>query len=281
MLQVCILLPLTLLSCSYAYYIPSANCFGIQTLKKSANVITEGVPADVVSAKSVTKEIMSFFAQQSSDIKFEQSFKKRLMSDDAKKHIDGLHVVTILFQSARTKRQAKNILPISFMLEKLSEWDRIWSERDISTFVYGIRSLECIEKIDGELIKFGSKKILESPVQLSSRAIGNALYGLQEITSDTSGAIELCAALATKISLFNGDLNGQDIGIGLYGLQGMSADSPEVRRLVAVLAEKISKSESELDAQALSNALYGLQVLLILLLLFLKLLYFFYYCFIY
>jgi hypothetical protein len=95
---------------------------------------------------------------------------------------------------------------------------------------------------------------------ISCLAIGNALYGLALITSDTEGAAELCAALAAKIEEFDGELNGQDIGIGMYGLQGMSSGVAEVRRLVAAVAAKIRQSEIELDAQALGNTLYGLQV---------------------
>jgi len=87
------------------------------------------------------------------------------------------------------------------------------------------------------------------------------LFRSQDITSDTNGAPELCAALASKIQSFAGDLNGQDIGIGLYGLQGMSSDIPEVRALVSALADKVQSSETELDSQALGNALYGLQSL--------------------
>jgi hypothetical protein len=51
-------------------------------------------------------------------------------------------------------------------------WNRVWTERDISTFVYGIRALECLEKVDIELLKLGAKKISKSPAKLSSRSIG-------------------------------------------------------------------------------------------------------------
>lgn len=223
-------------------------------------------PAEVqiieeITPKTVTKEIMNYFAQSTTiDIKKDSLFGKRILEDKRKENLDGLHILTILFQSARTKRIVNNILPSDFMLETLKKWNPIWSERDISTFVYGVRALECLDPSDGELLKFGASKIMESTVQLSSRAIGNALYGLRCITSDTTGITEICAALSYKIDQFKGDLSGQDIGIGLFGLQGMSAEAPEVRKLVKSLAIKIAASESELDAQALSNALYGLQV---------------------
>ena len=213
-----------------------------------------------VTAKSVTNEIMRFFSENNKDVKHDMEFKVRLADENVRKNIDGLHVLTILFQSARQKRYAKNFLPIEFMIERLKAWDRTWSERDISTFVYGVRALEGFSKGDGELLRLGAEKIRSSPVKLSTRGIGNALYGLQDITSDAPGAKELCSALTKKVQEFDGDLSGQDIGIGIYGLQGMSADAPQVRGLIDALAEKIKASEAELDAQALGNALYGMQV---------------------
>ena len=95
-----------------------------------------------------------------------------------------MHILTILFQSARTKRKVKNILSIPILIERLRIWDKEWSERDISAFAYGIRSLEGLDATDSELIKLGATKISESSATVSSRAIGNALYGLQDFTSD-------------------------------------------------------------------------------------------------
>jgi len=215
-----------------------------------------------VSAKTVTKDIMNYFSQNNNivvDNKKDAQFGQQLLSNNIRDKIDGLHILTILFQSARTKRIATTIIPSSFMIDKLSQWNRTWSERDISTFVYGVHSLECVNPVDSKLLLLGASKIKETPVLISSRSIGNALYGLRSITSDTDGVRELCAALSSKIDQFNGDLSGQDIGIGLFGLQGMSAESEEVRSLINSIALKISSSESELDAQAMSNALYGLQ----------------------
>ncbi len=211
-----------------------------------------------VSGKTVTKEIMGFFGGVRS-AENDAKFKSRLLDRQVYSCLDGLHILTVLFQCARSKRLSKSLLSPAIMLEKLSKWSTVWSERDISTFVYGIKALEGISTEEGQLLLLGARKIKESSASLSSRSIGNALYGLQGITSTTIGAPELCEALAEKISKFEGDLNGQDIGIGMYGLQGMSSDCKQVRLIIQTLAYKINQSESELDAQALSNALYGLQ----------------------
>lgn len=220
---------------------------------------------NAISPKVVTNEIMGFFKNGSNGGKNTPpafNLQKYLTQPEVIENLDGAHVSIIMFQCARSRRYAKNLMSTSAMLEALKNWKKTnWSERDISTFVYGIRSLDNtgVDQNDGPLLKFAAQQIAVSDADLSSRSIGNALYGLQDITSDTEGANELCAALAKKIARFGGDLNGQDIGIGLYGLQGMTGQSPEVRNLVAVMAEKINLSDSELDAQAMSNALYGLQ----------------------
>jgi hypothetical protein len=96
-------------------------------------------------------------------------------------------------QSTYTFSCVKSLLSIPILIERLKVWDKEWSERDISAFAYGIRSLEGIDTNDAELIKLGAIKINESSAILSSRAIGNALYGLQDFTSDTGGISELCA----------------------------------------------------------------------------------------
>lgn len=213
-----------------------------------------------LSPKSVTKEIMNFFSASPVAPQSDPKFMQRLTSKSIDEHVDGMHVMTILFQCARSRRLAKTVYPTELMIKKLTSWDKMWSERDISTFVYGIRSIEGLNENEKKLMKLGAAKIQNSTAALSSRAIGNALYGLQDITSDTAGAPELCQALAQKIAASKFDISGQDLGIGMYGLQGMNpSSSAEVRELVGALANKVAKSETDLDAQALSNALYGLQ----------------------
>jgi hypothetical protein len=96
-----------------------------------------------ISPKIVTKEIMGFYTQYPVDEslegkkKYVMKFSDFLRRGDVRVHLDGMHVITILFQSARIKKLAKNVLPIPLMINVLKSWDREWTERDISTFVYG------------------------------------------------------------------------------------------------------------------------------------------------
>ena len=238
--------------------------FSTNSISMSTNTIKSESSGTAITPKTVTKDIMIFFnlISTSRDIDERQlaTFQTKLLSKEVNDNLDGMHIITILFQTARSKKLVKNIVPISIMIEKLKSWDKEWSERDISTFIYGIRSLDCINPLESELLLLGAAKMKESNVLLtSSRSIGNALYGLQDITSNVIGIKEICNILATKIDYYRGDLIGQDIGIGIYGLQGMSADSIEIKALIKVLANKINNSVTEFDAQALSNSLYGLQ----------------------
>lgn len=237
------------------------GCLGSCSRLATSLKITTPDAAEASRGKTLTKEIMSHFSDRRLDQKKELVFKRLLFEAEERGELDGMHMMTLLFQSARSRRKVKNLMPVPLILKSLSSWDREWTERDISTFVYGLRSVQFIDKTETDLLALGARKISESKAKLSSRAIGNALYGLQDITSDTENVAELCLALALKINDFDGELNGQDIGIGLYGLQGMSSDIPAVRKLIAAMADKIKQSEIELDAQALGNTLYGLQVI--------------------
>lgn len=217
-------------------------------------------PSDEITAKSITNDILSFFQDRDRPtMEKDTVFANRLNSTEVSSKLDGLHMITLLYNCARARRRASVFIDIETIVNKIEVWDREWNERDISYFMYGINSLDCVNDIDGKLLKLAANKIEASSSVLASRGIGNALYGLQGITTDTIGAPELCQALAEKVGKFEGDLNGQDIGIGIYGLQGMSSDWTEVRGLVKVLSEKIEQSETEMDSQALGNALYGLQ----------------------
>jgi very-short-patch-repair endonuclease len=54
-------------------------------------------------------------------------------------------------------------------------------------------------------------------------------------------------------------LSTQNVGNALYGLQCMSSDVPEVRSLLTSLSAAVSSCSEPLSAQHVSNALYGLQ----------------------
>lgn len=182
------------------------------TAEKTQNPSASNQP---ITPKSATKDIMKHFAQ-STDKPKDARFAQWLSDPNTSVHLDGLHMLTIMFQCARTKRRTKFVIPPSDILKRLVEWDREWSERDISTFLYGVQSLDCMDATDGKILAIGANRILTSTAKLTSRSIGNALYGLRDLTTDSIGAADLCAAMADKVREFRGDLGGQDIGMNTY-----------------------------------------------------------------
>jgi hypothetical protein len=101
--------------------------------------------------------------------------------------------------------------------------------------------------------------VQSSREEINAQAIGNAFYGLQGMSSESSEVRTVLSALAKKVSMCSEDLTVQEIGNALYGLQGMSSDSSEVREVLSALTIKIHTCKGNLDAQAVGNAFYGLQ----------------------
>jgi hypothetical protein len=188
----------------------SGKLFGT-VQQKSVRRWTPNSKTEEHSPKQITKGIMQHFTAPKSAEK-EKEFAAQISLENSLEALDGQHVLTLMFQCARTEQKISKYITAGSVLTKIQLWDRVWTERDISSFLYGIRSMQCINPVETSILKLGASKIAESPAQLTSRSIGNALYGLREITSDTPGAPELCSALAGKIETFSGDMTGQDIG---------------------------------------------------------------------
>jgi hypothetical protein len=72
-------------------------------------------------------------------------------------------------------------------------------------------------------------KLQLSTELLQPQSVSNALYGLQEMTSEAPEVRTLLSTLASKLQSCREEFNAQHVGNALYGLQGMSSDMPEVR----------------------------------------------------
>ena len=64
--------------------------------------------------------------------------------------------------------------------------------------------------------------------------------------------------LSSQVQRCSEPLDAQAVGNALYGLQGMSSDNEDVRLLVRALSGQVQRCSEPLNAQAVSNALYGL-----------------------
>lgn len=197
---------------SVAAYRPILNTRPSNFLNMVSTVAPTNNPDDV-SGKSITKEIMSFFSERTANAETDAILRSRLKSSEVLEKLDGMHMITLLFQSARARshfyvsilssvnlilffsgdesrhlyhlKQCYKSLAIGIkngtaaitndLLFFIMSPPLIRSERDISTFMYGINSLECVDEIDGKLIKLAAKKIGESSAALTSRAIGNGI----------------------------------------------------------------------------------------------------------
>ena len=58
---------------------------------------------DEITGKSITKEIMSFFAERQANVETDELLRSRLKSREVAEKLDGIHMITLLFQSARAR----------------------------------------------------------------------------------------------------------------------------------------------------------------------------------
>jgi uncharacterized protein YlaN (UPF0358 family) len=93
---------------------------------------------------------------------------------------------------------------------------------------------------------------------LDAQAVGNAIYGLQNLGSDKKEVLELVSVLASRVASCQEPLSAQNVGNAIYGLQNLSSDKKEVLELVSALLSRVASCQEPLDAQAVGNAMFGL-----------------------
>ena len=74
-----------------------------------------------------------------------------------------------------------------------------------------------------------SRKIRESSQEMNGQAIGSALYGLQNMKSDSAEFLSVLNALEVKIEESSRVMEGKPIGNLSYDLQNMHIASAELR----------------------------------------------------
>jgi hypothetical protein len=96
--------------------------------------------------------------------------------------------------------------------------------------------------------------------KLEAQEVGNALYGLQSLSSENEEVRILVAKLAEKLKRSKVYLRPQHIARALLGFQRLSSDSKEVRALLSQLTRRIAESDrTPLTASAIADSLFGLQ----------------------
>ena len=95
--------------------------------------------------------------------------------------------------------------------------------------------------------------------ELKAQNVGNALYGLQGMSSEVAEVRAMLAALVPQVKACKEEFKAQNVGNTLYGLQGMSIEVSEVQAMLAALVPQVKACKEEFSAQEVGNALYGLQ----------------------
>ena len=166
-------------------------------------------------------------------------------------------IASILQSSAKFGLRINDLEKITAELNKNTEKVTIIA---LSRCIYGLKSIEKNSQQDFlPLIAALTSKVRASRDRLDAQGIGNMLYGLQNLRSETREVLLLVSALVGGIQLCQELLSAQEVGNALYGLQNMSSNEKEVLQLLSVLASKVQSCQEPLSAQAVGNALYGLQ----------------------
>lgn len=105
-----------------------------------------------------------------------------------------------------------------------------------------------------------SDRIDATKGKLEAQEVGNALYGLQSLSSEKEEVRVLVAKLAEKLKRSKVYLRPQHIARALLGFQRLSSDSKEVRALLSQLTRRIAESDrTPLTSSAIADSLFGLQ----------------------
>jgi hypothetical protein len=101
------------------------------------------------------------------------------------------------------------------------------------------------------------------PYMLTGQNIGNALWGLRNMTSDCQEVRDCIRAITLKVNESDYELNGQNFGNAFYALHAKTngVEDEEVRELLAVLAQKLVKTNAQFSALDIGMILYGLKTM--------------------
>ena len=125
--------------------------------------------------------------------------------------------------------------------------------------LYGLRSNRFKHQKSKKMLSCLPRIVEKCREPLDAQAVGNALYGLQGMSSDDADVRSLVRVFAGHVERCREPLDVQAVGNALYGLQGMSSDDADVRSLVRVLVGQVERCREPLSTQNVGNALYGLQ----------------------
>ena len=134
-----------------------------------------------------------------------------------------------------------------------------FSAQAVGNALYGMQCMSSDHAEVRSMISALSEKVKSCKESLSAQHVGNALYGMQCMSSDHTEVRSMISALTGKVHSCKESLDAQAVGNALYGMKSMSSDHAEVRSMISALTDKVHSCKESLDAQAVGNALYGMQ----------------------
>ena len=122
------------------------------------------------------------------------------------------------------------------IVQKLTSLDDSMRMIPLSQLVNSLSIYDDKDKAVVYLITVITKKVRKSKVILGAQAVGNMLYGLKGMKSDSLEVRALLTELTQLVQTCIEPLEAKNVGIILYGLKGMKSNCPEVIALLRELS---------------------------------------------
>lgn len=144
-------------------------------------------------------------------------------------------------------------------LKRLDTQGVALSARAIENAMYGLRNMTSESSSVLGLLETVSVMIGGCTEVFSSTQVSNSLNGLRCMRGDSAPVKELVHALSLKMKGMHMAMNSREVGNALHGLRGIDNSSLGVREVLRLLSEHLGRSRQNMDCVSLSSALFGLQ----------------------
>jgi hypothetical protein len=168
----------------------------------------------------------------------------------SQRYNDNIPIVENLLDSLASKINIMNIINVS---------DTELNAQTASMAFLGLQGLSSTSAAVRHVIEALTHRI----VYLDAQGVGNILYSLRYMTSESKEIRSLLARLAPLINTVSETFRPQELANALWGLQGMDSNVIEVQQIVISLAKQLERipQTSLFSGQEISIAISGLQTM--------------------
>jgi hypothetical protein len=131
--------------------------------------------------------------------------------------------------------------------------------QELGEAIYDLQEMSSEDEEVLELVSALASKVQSCSEDFQAFDVSTAIYGLGRMSSDCLEVRELILALVPKVQGCREDFLAREVGAALCGLSEMNSDSSEVRELLSALVPKVLGCKEQLDSSKLDRALQGLQ----------------------